>query len=145
MAGLDPLTAVLNLGGSIIDKIWPDKNEAEKAKVQLASLAMQGQLEDLKAQTQLLVSQMAINQEEAKSNSVFVAGWRPFIGWVCGSAMAYYYILQPFLVWVFDVFNIQTGMPKLDTGDLMMILMGMLGLGAFRSYDKTQEIKKNGK
>ena len=145
MAGFDPLSNILGLASSIIDKIFPDKTEAEKAKVKMAELAMAGQLEDLKAQTQLLVSQMAINQEEAKSNSVFVAGWRPFIGWVCGSAMAYYYILQPFLVWVLDVFNIQTGMPKLDTGDLMMILMGMLGLGAFRSYDKTQEIKKNGK
>ena len=145
MAGLDPLSNILTLAGTVIDKIFPDKNEAEKAKVRMAELAIQGQLEDLKAQIQLLIGQMAINQEESKSNSVFVAGWRPFIGWVCGSAMAYYYILQPFLVWAFEVFSVQTGMPKLDTGDLMMILMGMLGLGAFRSYDKTQEIKKNGK
>jgi hypothetical protein len=140
----DPLSNILSLAGTVIDKIFPDKTEAEKAKVKMAELAMQGQLEELKAQVSLLVGQMNINTEEAKHASWFVAGWRPFIGWVCGSALAYYYILQPFLVWVLDIFNVNTSMPKMDVGELMTVLFGMLGLGAMRTFEKTRP-ENNGK
>ncbi|MDI6785113.1 MAG: holin family protein [bacterium] len=138
MSGFDPITAGINAVGSIIDKIWPDKNEAEKAKIKLAELAQAGALKEL----DLLLGQIKVNIEEAKHESVFVAGWRPFIGWVCGSALAYYYIVQPFLIWALSVFNIRTEMPKLDIGELIVILIGMLGLGAYRSYDK---VRGNGK
>ena len=130
----DPITAVTDFAGKIVDKIFPDKTEAAKAKAALDLTALQQDF-------QLIIGQIQVNAEEAKHESVFVAGWRPFIGWVCGSALAYYYIVQPFLVWLFDVFDVVTSMPMLDTGELMTILLGMLGLGAFRSYDKT---KKNG-
>ncbi len=133
----DPLSSILEVGGKIIDKIFPDKNEAEKAKVKMAELAMQGQLEELK----LLTGQLEINKAEAMHNSKWVAGWRPFIGWVCGSALAWHYIVMPFLVWALSIFSITTTMPALDMGELMTILLGILGLGAYRTYEKT----KNGK
>lgn len=129
---LDPITAVLNVGSQIIDKIWPNKDEAEKAKVRLAELAQAGDLKEI----ELLLGQQEVNKIEAAHESIFVAGWRPFIGWVCGSSLAYYYVAQPFLVWAFDLLGYNTSMPMLETGELMTILLGMLGLGAFRSYDK---------
>ena len=112
-------------GESILD---PNK------KAELLAQAAQIEADLVKAQTE-------INKIEAAHESVFVAGWRPFIGWVCGSALAYYYVVQPFLVWLFDVLDVVTSMPMLETGELMTILLGMLGLGAYRSYDKT---KNNG-
>lgn len=133
----DPLSNILNLASTVIDKIFPDKNEAEKAKVKMAELAMQGQLEELKAQTSLMLEQMNINKEEAKNASMWVAGARPFIMWICGCSLAYNYILQPML-------GFFTGwpMPALDSTELMALLMGMLGFGAYRSYDK--RVQKNG-
>jgi hypothetical protein len=137
---LDPITAGINAVSSIIDKIFPDKTEAEKAKVKLAELAQAGQLEELK----LLLGQQDINKAEAQHESIFVAGWRPFVGWVCGTALAYTFILQPFLIWLLSAFSVVTRMPKLDMSELSVILVGMLGLGAYRSYDKRQGNGKNG-
>jgi hypothetical protein len=137
---LDPITAGINAVSSIIDKIFPDKTEAEKAKVKLAELAQAGQLEELK----LLLGQQDINKTEAQHESIFVAGWRPFVGWVCGTALAYTFILQPFLIWLLSAFSVVTRMPKLDMSELSVILVGMLGLGAYRSYDKRQGNGKNG-
>jgi hypothetical protein len=128
---LDPITAIANVVGSAIDKIWPDKTEAEKGKLALL-------LQEMTLNVQPVLKQIEVNIEEAKHQSLFVSGWRPFIGWVCGSALAYYYILQPLLVWLFSIWEIQTRMPRLDSGDLMTILLGMLGLGAFRTYEKTK-------
>lgn len=138
----DPLSNILSFAGNVIDKIFPDKTEAEKAKVRMAELAMQGQLEELKAQTSLMLQQMATNTEEAKHASWFVAGWRPFIGWVCGCVLAYHYIGEPFMSSVLGTFHVAFVMPNLDSSELMTILLGMLGLGGMRTYEKVQE-KKN--
>ena len=83
-------------------------------------------------------AQTAINLEEAKSENLFVAGWRPFIGWVCGSAFAYAAILKPFMDWIAMVYGYKGGFPVLDTTITMQVLVGILGLGAYRSYDKKQ-------
>ncbi len=87
-------------------------------------------------EAQAAQAQTAINVEEAKSGSVFVAGWRPFVGWVCGSALAYHYIAMPFLVWIVELWGFKTTPPSLEMGELMTLLLGILGLGAYRSYDK---------
>jgi hypothetical protein len=135
------IDGILGFAGKVIDKIFPSKDEAEKAKVEMAKLAMTGELESLKTEASLLLGQMAINQEEAKHASWFVAGWRPFIGWICGGSLGYYFVAQPFLVWILSIFGVFTEMPKLDIGELMIILGGMLGLGGMRTYER---VKKNG-
>jgi Holin of 3TMs, for gene-transfer release len=120
---LDPLTAGIDLAKTAINKIWPDKTEAEKAELAAAVTILQGQ--------------MAINTEEAKSQSVFVAGWRPFIGWVCGSALAYTYIGYPFLIWVMSVWHPEIAPPKLmNDGMLYELMFGMLGMGGLRTFEK---------
>jgi hypothetical protein len=92
----------------------------------------------------LTLQQIATNTEEAKSKSIFVAGWRPFVGWICGTALGYTFILQPFLVWLLTAFGIDTSMPKLEIDELMTLLFGMLGLGAMRSYDNKQKSTSTG-
>lgn len=133
MAGFDPVTAVLNLGSTLIDRLIPDKTAAAAAKSQMVDMQIAGEF-------QTTLAQIQVNQAEAGSQSVFVAGWRPFVGWICGIALGYVYILQPLIVLVavlshstFDA----TKLPSVSLSDMLPILLGMLGLGAMRSFDKT--------
>lgn len=128
---LDPVTAVSNVIGSVINKIWPDATAAEQAK--LAAL-----------QT-VMASELAIhetNTAEAGNASVFVAGWRPFIGWVCGTGVAYTFLLQPFLAWLSTIANVPVP-PVLDTAPLMSLVMTMLGFAGFRTYEKMQGVDRS--
>lgn len=127
--GLDitGLGAVAELATTVIGKIWPDKTEQEKAELLAAVALVQGQLQ--------------VNQAEASNPSLFVAGWRPFIGWVCGAALVYHYIVRPMLPWLLAMFgNPVQPIPPLDMGDLITILLGMLGLGSLRTYEKKQGV-----
>lgn len=127
----DPFTAALDLGGKVIDRILPDKAANDAAKAQLIS-------EEFKAQAQQILGQLEVDKTEAASNSIFVAGWRPFIGWVCGSALAYQYIVSPIGQWMSSLFGHPVAAPVLDIGQLMTLLLSMLGMGVLRSYDKAQ-------
>ena len=85
---------------------------------------------------QLLEIQTKINEVEAKHRSVFVAGWRPFIGWVCGLALAYNFIIRDLFIWVIDPEPVP---PALQMEHLMTVLFGMLGLGGLRTYEKLKD------
>lgn len=89
-------------------------------------------------------AQTNINMEEAKSESVFVAGWRPFVGWVGGFSLAYAAILEPFMTWTARLYGSTVIFPVIDTTITMQILFGLLGLGAMRSVDKSQACGKGG-
>lgn len=116
--------------GQLLDKVLPDTEAANKAKADLLQMQVRGELD-------ALLGQLDINKEEAKSASVFVSGWRPFIGWVCGSALAYVAILEPVLRFASVVWWDYHGVfPVIDTELTMQVLLGMLGLGAMRSFDK---------
>ena len=78
----DPISAALDIGGKLIDRLWPDPTQAAAAKLELLKLQQSGEL-------QQITGQLEINKVEAANPSVFVSGWRPFIGWVCGTALAY--------------------------------------------------------
>ena len=119
--------------GPIVDgflKFIPDKNARAEAKEQLESQMMT-------AMTSLVQGQLKINEKEAQHASIFVAGWRPAIGWICGSALGWNFIIQPVVSWGAFIYGIDLeGMPTLDTGELTTILLGMLGLGGLRTYEK---------
>ena len=94
----------------------------------------------IQAQAQFNQAQAAIDQQEAGNNNIFIAGWRPMVGWVCASAMAYKFILLPFAIFIITVAHIQFNtaqLPALDWTEMSTVLFGMLGLGAMRSYEKT--------
>jgi len=89
------------------------------------------------------LAQIAVNTEEAKSSSLFVSGWRPFVGWVCGASLAYVSILDPMVRFVAKViFGYGGTFPVIDTTITMQVLFGMLGIGAMRSFDKKQGTSK---
>jgi len=88
------------------------------------------------------IAQLEVNKVEAAHRNVFVAGWRPFTGWVCASALAYHFILEPIIVFGLALYNIQLTLPQFDMGSLLTVLMGMLGLGGLRTFEKTKGLTK---
>jgi len=132
----DPVTAAINFGNTLIDRLIPDRTQAAAAKAQLLDMQVKGQLDND-------IAQLQVDQAEAQSHSVFVAGWRPFIGWACGAAFVYSYILQPLIQTGLVVFHSNfdpTKLPKLDLAQMLPVLLGMLGLGAYRSYEKVNGV-----
>lgn len=125
----------------LIDKLFPDPAKAAEAKLKLFELQQSGELAQLKAETDLALGQLAINTEEARSASVFVSGWRPAVGWVCALAFAYAAIFEPMARFVAAVwFNYSGAFPVIDATLTMQVLFGILGLGAFRSYEKSKGV-----
>mgnify|MGYP001597783898 CR=1 FL=1 len=94
----------------------------------------------LNADKELAVSQIKVNEEEAKHLNIFVAGWRPAAGWVCVCSLAYHYIMQPFLTFLCAFFQHNITLPTFDMYTLYTILMGMLGLGTLRTAEKTKGV-----
>ena len=88
------------------------------------------------------MAQIEVNKVEAQHRTVFVAGWRPFTGWICASALAYHFIIEPILIFALATQNIQLTLPTFDMGSLLTVLMGMLGLGGLRTYEKAKGITK---
>ena len=103
------------------------EDPAEQAKIMLAIDQIEAGLKK---------AQMDVNKTEAQHKSIFVAGWRPFIGWSGGAAIAYNYIVQPLLYVALAANNVVVQMPVLDIGTLMILVTGMLGFGGLRSFDK---------
>ncbi len=126
---LDPLTAGIEAGKAIIDKIWPDKTEQEKQRLAGVIALVQGQ--------------MAVNQTEAAHPSVFVSGWRPFIGWVCGAACAWNWIGLPIAKLGAAFAGVTITLAPANLTEMMPVLMGMLGLGAMRTYEKTKRVARS--
>ena len=123
--------------GPLIDRI-PDPNERARAKE-----SVEAQM--LSAMTSLVQGQLQINMKEAEHGSVFVAGWRPAIGWICGIALGWNYILQPVISWVAFIGGLDlVAAPQLDTAELTTILLGMLGLGGLRTYEKRLGVARTG-
>ena len=130
---LDPISAALDLGNTLITRIFPDPAQAANAKLELIKLQQSGELASMAAQTD-------INKVEASSSSLFVSGWRPAIGWVCALALAYQYLLRPLSGSIGAIFGITIPpLPGLDD-NLWQLMMGMLGMGGLRTYEKTQGV-----
>ena len=91
---------------------------------------------------ELAKGQLEINKAEAQSRNVFIAGWRPFIGWTCGVAMAYNYVVHPIMIFTLAQLDYLVAIPALDLSEMMPVLMGMLGLGGLRSFEKFKGISK---
>lgn len=123
---LDPITAGFDLARTVVDKIWPDKSEQERAQLAAALQLVQGQLD--------------INRAEAASPSVFVAGWRPAIGWVCGAAFAWNWVGLPMANFAAAWLAHPMSLSAADMSEMMPVLLGMLGLGALRSFEKAKGV-----
>jgi len=136
--GLDitGIGSIFDFGSKILDKIFPDKNEADKAKLAMLQLQQQGELKELENEFAILAKQSEVNLEEAKSSNLFVSGWRPSVGWVCSSGLFYSALLQPIL----KAFGVNA--PVTDTGVLIQMLFAMLGIAGMRSWEKSRGVTK---
>jgi hypothetical protein len=118
----------LNVVAGIIDKVADKIDEFTLDKTEKAQLIQE-----------INKAQIEVNKVEANSNSLFVSGWRPFVGWTCGVALCYHFVLQPFLVFLLYSSGYQMDLPVFDMTTLTTILMGLLGLGGLRSYEKVKK------
>lgn len=132
---------LIKIAGDVMNRVLPPEkmSEEERAKAQqeLATALLQ-------ADWQQIGGQLQINLEEAKSESLFVAGWRPFVGWVCGASLAYNFVAQPMMAFTIGAFAWQLPpLPTLDMSMLGTVLMGILGLGGLRTFEKWQGVHKD--
>ena len=127
LTGIGAATTAIS---DIIGKFLPDKTQAEKDQMALVMLQAQGEL-------QAQQGQLAIDTAEAANTSVFVSGWRPFVGWICGGACAWNWVGLPILKAILLAFhqNVDKFTPA-DLTQMLPLLMGMLGMGALRTYEK---------
>jgi holin (3TMs family) len=130
---------------SIINKLIPDKTAAAAAQAQLQLMATQGALNEELAQLQAVTTaQSDTNKVEAASTSLFVAGWRPYVGWICGTALGMDCIIRPLVNWSATLMGHPVDFPSLDDPILKSTLAGMLGLGyGLRTFEKSQGIAGN--
>jgi hypothetical protein len=116
----------------LLDKFIEDKDQRAVLAHEIATMSE-------KHAQELAKGQLEVNKAEAASGSIFKGGWRPFIGWVCGAAFAYHFILQPMIMFGVAVAGVTIpDLPEFDMATLMPVLMGMLGLGGLRTVEKLQ-------
>lgn len=132
--------AIAGVIGKVIDRAWPDPAQKAAAAQALAELQQAGEFKMIDAQLEAARMQANVNATEAASPDRFVAGWRPFIGWVCGSALAWHYIGRPLLSWGLLMAGVSEPIPEIEVGDLLVVLLGMLGLGGFRTAEKIKGV-----
>jgi len=122
---IEPVAGILDK--FIVDKDLKTKLEHElKAELHKANMA-----------------QIDVNKTEAAHKSLFVAGWRPCVGWICAFALAYHFILQPFAIFAISIAGMSYNLPEFDINSLMTVLMGMLGLGGLRTYEKVKQVQRD--
>lgn len=132
----DAIAAVSNVVDSAIKRIWPDATEIELAKINQV-------VEEAKQAFSIQLAQINVNNAEAENVSVFVSGWRPFVGWTCGAALAYVGLVEP--LWRFFavvIFGYTGVFPVIDATVTLQILTGMLGLAGVRTYEKVTGVSR---
>jgi len=129
-------TALIGPVAGLLDKFIEDKDQKNKLAHEIATMSE-------KHAQELAKGQLEVNKAEASHRSALVAGWRPFIGWVCGVALAWHFVLSPVIIFIAAWFNVVLpALPEFDMGSLMTVLMGMLGLGGLRTFEKSKGLTK---
>ncbi len=130
------LSALIGPVTGLLDKFVEDKDQKAALAHEISTMA------DRHAQ-ELALAQVEVNKAEAASGSVWKGGWRPFVGWVCGTAFAYHFVIQPLAIFGLAAYGMEVPeLPNFDMGQLMTVLMGMLGLGGLRSFEKYKHVAK---
>ena len=122
---------LINPVSKILDKFVADKDLKVKLEHEIKTEIQRANL-----------AQIEVNKAEAQHRSVFVAGWRPFIGWTCAVAMAYHFVMQPIIVFSLSANGVDYSLPEFDMASLMTVVLGILGLGSMRSWEKAKGVTK---
>ena len=128
---------LLDAGLKVLDRVIPDPQAKAQAQLELLKLQQAGEFRQLEADLQLALAQTEVNKVEAASSDPFKSNWRPAAGWICVLGLAYQFLAQPLLSWGSAIGGYPSP-PVLELGDLYGLLFGMLGLGAYRSFEKTK-------
>jgi hypothetical protein len=136
LPGESIVTGVLDAGKYLIDRFVPDPEKKAQAELELFRYTQDNKLQWAQLDVQSDGQQRDVNVVEAASTDLFRAGWRPFIGWVCGSAFAFKFILFPVAFTISSAFGVPLAMPLMDWTELSIALFGMLGLGYMRTREK---------
>jgi hypothetical protein len=129
------VTALLPALGTLIDRLIPDRAAAEKAKAEM-------ELQLVQAANAAAMAQIEVNKIEAGHSSVYVAGWRPFIGWVCGAGIAWAFVVAPVASWALLVLGIKTELPSIQFDHLFELVLAMLGIGGLRTFEKLRGVAR---
>ena len=129
------LGSLLEPATKLLDKVIEDKDQKNALADEIATMAERHAQE-------LAKGQLEVNKTEAAHKSLFVAGWRPFIGWICGVAMLANFLLIPMANFVLDLSGSTNTIPLIELETMMPVLMGMLGLGAMRSFEKVKKVSR---
>jgi hypothetical protein len=125
---------LLEFGKDILGRFFPNEDERRKAEAEFLKLAMDGELKQV-------IAQLEINAREAQHPSVFVAGWRPFFGWIGGVGFFYATVAQPILVW-YGAAKGWPAPPDVNLDLLWVVVTGMLGIGGLRTFEKSKGVSK---
>jgi hypothetical protein len=128
------LSPLLEIGKSIIERLFPDPAAKAAAEMELLKMTQDGELKQI-------LAQLEINAREAQHPSVFVAGWRPFFGWAGGVGFVYATIGQPLLSWLATIKGWPVP-PTLNLDLLWVVVTGMLGIGGLRTFEKAKKVSK---
>jgi hypothetical protein len=120
----------------VIDKLIPDPQAKAQAQLDLLKLQQAGEFKELDADLALKLEQIKVNAIEAQSPDFFRGGWRPFVGWVCGTGLAVQFLVAPVATWAAALLGHAVAFPSLDMGTLLTLLGGLLGLGTMRTAEK---------
>ncbi len=130
------LQALIGPVSGLLDKFIEDKDQKNALAHEIATLAE-------KQAHEAALAQVEVNKQEAQHRSIFVSGWRPFTGWVTSFALAYHFILTPFILFATALAGVEVPeLPTFDMETLTTILLGMLGLGGLRSFEKFKGLTK---
>tara|TARA_R110001599_G_scaffold69598_1_gene196061 strand:- start:183 stop:584 length:402 start_codon:yes stop_codon:yes gene_type:complete len=130
------ITSLVGPVTGLLDKFIEDKDQKAALAHEIATMG------ERHAQESLL-AQLEINKAEAASGSLFKGGWRPFVGWICGFALLYHFILSPLIIFIVTLSGATIPpLPEFDMGSLMTVLLGMLGIGGLRTFEKQKGLTK---
>lgn len=127
------IVPIIDSVGKIFDRIFPDKTAADKAKAELMVLSQTQEF-------QRDIAQINVNAEEAKSSNILISGWRPFIGWTCGTAFALHFVIFPVMNFALVAFGQNEITITFDMATLLTVLGGLLGLGGLRTVEKIKGV-----
>lgn len=128
------LGPILEVGKTLLDRFVPDPQKKAEAEMEFVRMAAEGELKQV-------IAQLEINAREAAHPSIWVAGWRPYFGWVGGTAFAYVGIIKPLLTWVATIKG-WPAPPDIDTEFLWVVVSGLLGIGGLRTFEKSKGVTK---
>jgi len=128
---------LIDAGMKLIERLFPDPQQKATAQLELLRLQQTGELAQLQADVQLAMGQMQVNAAEATAGA-FRGGWRPMVGWICAAGLGYQVVLRPLLMFAAAVNGTPVEAPSIELDTLLTLLFGMLGLGAFRTYEKAK-------